>query len=285
VDELPNAAQAERWGGVAGHHWVEHEADYDRQLAEYGAALVDAARLGPHDQVLDVGCGTGRTTIDAATRAGRVLGVDLSPVMIERARSRATDHPNVRFEVADAQTAAFEPSFDVAISRFGLMFFADPARAFANLRRALVPGGRLVTVCWAGLEHNDWMRVPGEAFASVVPVGDLAEPGQPGPFSLASPESLTALLMESGWDDVQLDRLEFSVWVGGARTVDGAVEFVAGGSLGRSVLAGVTPDENRRALAAVHDALAPFATADGVALPSAAWLVQATNREDPLPRR
>jgi SAM-dependent methyltransferase len=285
VDELPNAAQAERWGGVAGQHWVEHEADYDRQLEEYGAVLVDAARLGPHDEVLDVGCGTGTTTIAAATRAGGVLGVDLSPVMIDRARTRAADHPNVRFEVADAQTAAFEPSFDVVISRFGLMFFADPARAFANLRRALVPGGRLVTVCWAALEHNDWMRVPGEAFASVVPVGDLAEPGQPGPFSLASPAALTALLVESGWDDVQLDLQQFSVWVGGARSVEGAVEFVARGSLGRSVLAGVTPDEKRRALAAVHDALAPFATADGVALPSAAWLVRAMNREDPAPHR
>ena len=273
----PNDEQAERWGGAAGRHWIEHEADYDRQLEEYGTALLDAAHLEERSRVLDIGCGTGTTSIAAARHARQVLGVDLSPVLIERARARAARHANVAFEVADAQTAAFEPTFDVVISRFGLMFFADPRAAFANLRRALVPGGRLVTVCWQSLDRNDWMRVPGNALAQVVPLGDLAEPGQPGPFSLSSPDELTNLLGDTGWDDITVDGWTFPVSVGGARSLDDAVEFVRGGSLGRSALAGVSPAVERRALGCVRDALAPFVTADGVVLPGAAWLVGATN--------
>ena len=273
----PNDEQAERWGGAAGRHWIDHEADYDRQLEEYGTALLDAAHLEERSRVLDIGCGTGTTSIAAARHARQVLGVDLSPVLIERARARAARHANVAFEVADAQIAAFEPTFDVVISRFGLMFFADPRAAFANLRRALVPGGRLVTVCWQSLDRNDWMRVPGNALAQVVPLGDLAEPGQPGPFSLSSPDELTNLLGDTGWDDITVDGWTFPVPVGGARSLDDAVEFVRGGSLGRSVLAGVSPTVERRALGCVRDALAPFVTADGVMLPGAAWLVGATN--------
>jgi SAM-dependent methyltransferase len=273
----PNDEQGERWGGAAGRHWIDHEADYDRQLEEYGTALLDAAHLEERSRVLDVGCGTGTTSIAAARHARQVLGVDLSPVLIERARVRAARHANVAFEVADAQIAAFEPTFDVVISRFGLMFFADPRAAFANLRRALVPGGRLATVCWQSLDRNDWMRVPGNALAQVVPLGDLAEPGQPGPFSLSSPDELTNVLGDTGWDDITVDGWTFPVPVGGARSLDDAVEFVRGGSLGRSVLAGVSPTVERRALGCVRDALAPFVTADGVVLPGAAWLVGATN--------
>jgi SAM-dependent methyltransferase len=273
----PNAEQAERWGGVAGRHWIEHEADYDRQLEGCGTALLDAAHLEPRFRVLDVGCGTGTTSIAASPHARQVLGIDLSPVLIERARVRAAAHPNVTFDVADAQTAAFEPTFDVLLSRFGLMFFADPRAAFANLRRALVPGGRLVTVCWQSLDRNDWMRVPGDALAQVVPGGDIAEPGQPGPFSLSSADALTTLLGDTGWDDVTVDGWTFPVPVGGARSLDDAVEFVRGGSLGRSMLAGVSAADERRALGCVRDALAPYVTADGVMLPAAAWLVGATN--------
>jgi SAM-dependent methyltransferase len=285
VNDGPNSAQAERWAGAAGHHWVEHEADYDRQLEVCGRAVIDAAGLDGQAQVLDVGCGTGTTAIAAARHARRVVGVDLSPVMIERARTRAAGHVNVDFAVADAQTAGFEGRFDVIISRFGLMFFADPRAALANLRRALVPGGRLAAVCWQRLDRNDWMRVPGEALAQVVPLGDLAEPGQPGPFSLGSRDELLRLLADTGWDDVTVDGLTFPVPVGGARSLDDAVEFVRGGSLGRSALAGVSPAVQRRALGAVRDALAPYATGAGVVLPGAAWLVRAGTGVTEAPRR
>jgi SAM-dependent methyltransferase len=268
----PNQAQAERWGGAGGAFWVEHQAGYDRQLEGYGAAMLAAAELKDTDAVLDVGCGTGTTALQAGRQAARVLGVDLSPVMIARARARAADATNVRFEVADAQVASLEPH-DVAISRFGLMFFDDPRAAFANLRTAAT---RLATVCWQGVEHNDWMAVPAAAMGRVVPVGDLAEPGQPGPFSLAVRDQLVAVLVDAGWVDVRVDAVSMPVPVGGAYTLDDAVSHLAASSLGRSLLAGVDEVTTARALDAVREALAPFLTDEGVVLPSAAWLVRAT---------
>ena len=270
----PNQAQAERWGGAGGAFWVEHEAGYDRQLGAYGDAMLDAASLADTDAVLDVGCGTGTTALQAGLRAATVLGVDLSPIMIARARERAAGVANVRFEVADAQTAPLG-HHDVVISRFGLMFFDDPRAAFANLRAAVDPAGRLATVCWQGVDRNDWMGVPGTALARVVPVGDLAEPGQPGPFSLASRDHVRAVLHDAGWTDVAVEAIAMPVLVGGARTLDGAVRHVEASSLGRSVLQGVDAAVAARALDAVRDALLPHLTEDGVVLPSAAWLVQA----------
>jgi len=214
VPVAPNQAQAERWGGAGGAFWVEHEAGYDRQLGGYGAAMLAAADLTDRDAVLDAGCGTGTTALQAGGRAARVLGIDLSPVMIARARERAAAAANVRFEVADAQTAPLD-HHDVVISRFGLMFFDDPPAAFTNLRAAAGAAGRLATVCWQGLERNDWMGVPGAAMRRVVPVGDLGEPGQPGPFSLASRDRLAALLPRSRQLDPAADEIGGRAAVGG----------------------------------------------------------------------
>jgi len=284
VPAAANQAQAERWGGAGGAFWVEHQAGYDRQLGGYGAAMLAAADLTDGDAVLDAGCGTGTTALQAGRHAARVLGIDLSPLMIARARERAATAANVRFEVADAQTAPLD-HHDVVISRFGLMFFDDPSAAFANLRGAVGAAGRLATVCWQGVEHNDWMGVPGAAMGRVVPVGNLSEPGQPGPFSLASRDHLAALLDGAGWVDVDIEAVTMPIPIGGAWTLDDAVAHLAASSLGRSVLAGVDAPTTTRALHAVRDALAPFLTEDGVVLPSAAWLVRAAGGRDARRRR
>lgn len=268
----PNQAQAERWRGAGGAFWVENQAGYDRELEGYGAAMLAAAGLTDTDAVLDVGCGTGTTALQAGQHAARVLGVDLSPVMITRARARAAGVTNVRFDVADAQVASLPPH-DVAISRFGIMFFDDPRAAFANLCGA---AERLTMVCWQGVERNDWMGVPAAAMGRVVPVGDISEPGQPGPFSLARRDDLVALLGAAGWLDVHVDAVSMPVPIGGAYALDDAVAHVAASSLGRSVLADVDDTTKARALDAMRDALAPFLTDEGVILPSAAWLVRAS---------
>ncbi len=282
--EPPNAAQAERWGGAGGRHWIEHEAAYDRQLEPFGVALLAGAALEPHERVLDVGCGTGTTALAAARTAPAVLGVDLAAPLIDRARARAqaTGARNVEFRVADAQTVQLPEDFDVVLSRFGVMFFEDPRAAFANLRGTLAPDrGRLAAVCWQGLEHNDWMRVPAEALARVTPIGDLARPDQPGPFSLANADELVSVLVDSGWENVTLDAVTTPVLLGDGGSLEEVVAVVRGGSLGRSALTGVPVDVERRALDAVRDALAEFATPQGLVLPGAAWLVRAAGRFDP----
>ena len=278
MTERPNAAQTERWSGAAGRHWLDYEAAYDRQLEQFGTALVAGAALGPDDRVLDVGCGTGATTLAAAATARSVLGIDLSALMVERAQARARSAAvdRVEFRVADAQTVALPEPVDVVISRFGVMFFDDPRAAFANLRRALAAaGGRLAVECWQGLERNDWMRIPAEALARVTPLADPAEPGQPGPFSLGDPETLRSVLVDAGWRAVTLDPVTAPVLVGGGGSLDEIVAFLRGGSLGRSALTGVSADVERRALDALRETLAEHETPAGVSLPGAAWLARA----------
>jgi SAM-dependent methyltransferase len=177
--------------------------DYDAELRLHHQVLRRACGVGRHDHVLDVGCGTGQTTRQAArtATAGSALGVDLSAAMLDRARdlARAQGLGNVTFQRADAQVHRFPPArFDLAISRFGTMFFDDPAAAFANIARALRPGGRLVMMVWQGQEHNEWAVAihrslePFEGSVAVAPAG-------PDPFSLADPARVAGILEVAGW--------------------------------------------------------------------------------------
>jgi SAM-dependent methyltransferase len=273
-----NRDQIEYWNSDQSRHWVERQWRYDAMLEPYGRRLLGAAEIAPHERVLDVGCGTGTTTLAAATGAQDALGVDISEPMIARARDRAREQgrQNARFEVADAQTAPFESQFhDVVISRFGVMFFDDPVAAFANLRTALRADGRIVFVCWQNRADNEWVLVPGMAAAAHVPPPDVGESVAPGPFALGDAERLRALLTRAGFGDVGIQPLADSILLGGGGTVDDAVDFFRSTSMGRALLAEASPDEVARAIDAVRAALAPYQTPEGVRLGTAAWLVHA----------
>src|SRR5215510_14127013 len=170
MPEIANLDQAAAWDGPQGDLWVEREEMLNASLVPHTEALLAAADVGRSDRVLDVGCGTGATTRACARRAadGDALGVDLSTAMLRRARERAASEgvQNVTFEHGDAQVHPFpEARFDLVVSRFGVMFFADPVAAFANLRRATAPGGRFAAVVWQGVERNEWIALPREALA------------------------------------------------------------------------------------------------------------------------
>ena len=198
-----NAGQDEYWNADEARHWVDEAGAYDRMLAPFASRLLEAAAIAVEDQVLDIGCGTGPTTCDAARAAanGHATGLDISRAMIEAARARASrdDLTNVSFEVGDAQTRRFDPgSVDVVMSRFGVMFFDDPVAAFANIRAALRAGGRLVFVCWQGQIANEWIAVPGLAAAQHVPLPTPGPPGAPGPFSFADADHVRNVLTGAG---------------------------------------------------------------------------------------
>ena len=277
VADGPNREQDAFWQ-EAGRHWVAHEERYDRQLQPFLEAILDKAGLRPGMRVLDVGCGFGTLTLEAARAvapSGSALGIDLSEPMLERARARAAgaDVSNVTFLRADAQTHRFDGHADRVVSRYGVMFFADPVAAFGNLARALRPGGRLAVAVWQGGERNPWMLVPCGAAASVVPL-PVPAPGAPGPFSLGDEDRLHSILDAAGLQAVELHPVEVPLALAGGGGLDEVVSFLAEGTVGRA-LAGATDDQRAVAMEAVRDALRPHLGPDGVVLDSAAWVVTA----------
>jgi SAM-dependent methyltransferase len=278
VNDRPNSAMTDNWNGIGGETWVANAAHHDRQLAGFGDDILVAAALTPTDRVLDIGCGTGGFTRAAARLAtqGEALGVDIGRPLVEAARAQAAAEgpANVRFEQADAQVHPFVPkSVDVVLSRFGVMFFDDPGAAFANVRTAVDDGGRLAFVCWRTLDHNPWTAVSRAALSEHLGPSDLGPPDAPGPFSLADPDRIRAVLAEGGFTRVTVDEVSHPMWLGS--DVDEAVRGVKGQMFARTLFAGKPPDLIDRAVAALRAALAEVAGPDGIVLASSAWLVTA----------
>jgi SAM-dependent methyltransferase len=279
---IANTEQAEHWNagdGVA--HWISNHARYERMHAPFTAMILGAAGLRPGGSVLDVGCGCGGTTLAAArlVAPGQATGLDLSAPMLARARAdaAAAGLANAVFVQGDAQVHPLDPArFDVVLSRFGVMFFDDPLAAFANIRSATRPAGRLVFVCWQPLDANQWLLVPGAALAEHVPVGGFGPGDGPGMFAFADPDRIRQILATAGWQDIEITGEHASILVGGGGSVDDAVEFLRTGSIGRTMLAGADARTADRAIASVRAALTPYADAKGVHLDAAVWLVQAT---------
>jgi SAM-dependent methyltransferase len=273
-----NEQQARYWHERSAH-WLAAEARYDVQLRPFGERLLEVAAPTPPEAVLEVGCGAGATTValgEALCPDGAVLAVDIASAMVAHTRQRAAEAGLACVEAveADAQVHPFERRrFDVVVSRFGLMFFADPAAAFGNLARALRPGGRIAFACWQSADRNPWSALPKAAAAAHVAV-PVVPPDAPGPLSLADPERIRALLAGAGFSGAGIEPFEVDLLLGGGGALDDAVGFVAEGSLA-TVLAAAGPAARDAAVAAVRDALAPYETARGVVMPAAAWLVTA----------
>jgi len=249
--------------------------DYDAELVRYNTHLQATAGIQPGDQVLDLGCGAGQTSRQAArsARAGSVVGVDVSPDMLVRARRLADEEGlgNVTFEHADAQTHRFEPQgFTLAISRFGTMFFADPVAAFANIGSALRPGARLVQVVWQSADRQPWVAAIRGAVA-----GDRPLPPEllGGPFSLADPAVLDGVLAQAGFVEVEITDVQEPIHYGSdatkaheALTELGMIEFLA-----PDLDAASKPQARDR----LRTVLEENETSDGVWFDSACWLVTA----------
>jgi SAM-dependent methyltransferase len=280
TDSETNAAQSEYWNSDEAFHWVEDQESYDRMLAPFATALLERAAFAPDDRVLDIGCGTGPTTCAAARLVpqGQARGLDISQQMIEGARSRARELgiTNVSFDVGDAQIGAFAPDADVVISRFGVMFFDDPAGAFANLRTAIRAGGRLVFVCWQELFANEWMAVTAGAALAHLPLPDPGPPGAPGPFSLGDADHVREVLRTAGYSEITIDPFESPILVAGGGSVEEASTFMQRTGMARALFADAPPDAVERAKEAVTAVLSEHWTPEGVRMGTATWLVTAT---------
>lgn len=279
---MSDSATAAEWDGDEAQHWVTEADRYDGQLAPFGELLLDRLRLVASEKVVDVGCGCGAITIHAAQMSAFAVGVDVSIEMLAVAHQRAdaAGVANVQFVAGDAARHQFAAEgFDAVVSRFGVMFFDDPVVAFTNLHRALRVGGRLVFLCWQGMEANPWLLVPGVAAAAHVPLPAFSGPGGPGMFSLADRDHLTTVLSAAGFNDIEIEPVSPAITLGGGGFLEDTIGFLLGTGIARALLDGVEPDAQRRAIDAITGALAEYyEPAHGVVLGTGAWLVSAARR-------
>jgi SAM-dependent methyltransferase len=276
-----NEDMVQLWNGEGGATWAARPERYDAMLGGFGERVLQAAALVPGERVVDVGCGGGQLTLQAAQAVGAggsVVGLDVSTQLLALTRRRAAEAGLTHVAVleADAQSHPFSAGgFEVVLSRFGVMFFADPVAAFANLLRATAQGGRLAFVCWQPAPMNEWVTVPMFAVGPVVGFPDPPAPNAPGPFAFGDGDRLRDILTTAGWSDVQLEDVQTTISPGGSRTPEEAVNFFAEDTFGQLLLRKAEPAQQAAALEALRAAYDAHSAPDGIRVKAAAWIVTA----------
>ncbi len=276
-----NADQAAYWGGAAGRRWIERQEMLDSVLAPILEVLIERAAVAAGERVVDIGCGCGASAIAVAQRVGRtgrVTGLDISAPMLARARQRAPADLSVEFVLADATVHAFEPGrADLLISRFGVMFFADPVLSFQNMRKALGPGGRLAFACWRALSDNPWMDLPLQQALKHVAPPPLPGPDDPGPFAFAHAERVRGIMADAGFSAIALEPVDLVVDLAAGRGLDGAVRGALDIGPVRRTLDGQPPETEAKVAEAIRTALAPLQEGETVPLAASIWIASARN--------
>jgi SAM-dependent methyltransferase len=269
---IANTQQSDMWNGYEGVRWAEQEDRWDLLNGVFNDDMFGVAGIGPAARVLDIGCGNGQTTrLAAQLTSGEAVGIDLSTPMLERARVAAKDLPNAVFVHGDAQVYPFEPaSFDVAISRFGLTFFAEPIAALANVGRGMKAGGRLAAVCVGDYTSGDWAGIIG-AMAQSLPLPFLNAPNPRD--ALADPASIEHVLTSAGFTNVSATEVvRRNRW---GNDAEDAADFLLNFGPVHSIYEQVDEATAKGARLAVAEAFAPYQGSEGVLVPTPAWLVSA----------
>jgi SAM-dependent methyltransferase len=279
VTPAGNAAQIDFWNAAAGATWAAFQIQLDRQLEPLGAEAMRVLDPAPGEHILDIGCGCGQTSFALAERVGangQVLGVDISQPMLAvvRDRSVAAGGAAPIFREADAAAADLgEAAFDGVFSRFGVMFFSDPTAAFAHIRHAVKPQGRLAFVCWRPLAENPWMHAPMDAARPALPPLPPSDPTAPGPFAFSDPERVRSILTGAGFGAVRI--APFDTRIGSGNLQETVALTVRVGPLAAALRE--NPDRAEAVMNLVRPALAAYVTPEGVFMPAAVWIVSAVN--------
>ena len=261
-----------------GHAWVSQQAVISDVFTSVTSVSFKAAAAKPGEHVVDIGCGTGDTLLDFAKvvgPSGAALGVDVSVPMLGFARHRAAEagYGNVSCALADATTYAFEPRWaDLVYSRFGVMFFDDPLKAFTNIRGGMKPGGRLVFVCFRTMPESPWFRVPIEAARPHLPAQPPADPLAPGMFSFAREERVRGILSDAGFREIALKAVDVPMH---GKDIAQSMAFITQAGPLPAILENGSEEQRTRATEAVREALAANIGADGCGLRAGLWLVSA----------
>jgi SAM-dependent methyltransferase len=278
-----NADQIDYWNEVAGAKWVANQARLDRLMAPLADALIDGAAAKRGERILDIGCGCGDVSLRLAESigaAGHVTGLDISAPMLAHAAVRLHastpgDRAPVSWLQADAMTHSFEPDHDLLVSRFGVMFFDDPPRAFANLGRAMKPGARFAFLTWRRRPEVEWMQTPLEWMAPLLPIPPETI-GAIGPFGLADSEATCRMMTAAGFRSVSVDAVDCSLTIGAgatdAETVDDAFTLLTNAGAAANSLREADPDMRSRASGLLRDGLQARVTNGRVTMGGACWL-------------
>ena len=278
--DAANAKMIEHWNGEGGRSWVARQQSQER-LTAITDLLFARAAVQPGERAIDIGCGTGVTTTDLLRLVGpdgRVLGVDISAPMLARARERLGSDPRLTLVQADATTYSFpEQSFDLALSRMGVMFFAEPAKSFANIRRGIRRGGRLTFACWRTLDENPWQGLPARAILSVLPMPPQLDPEEPGGFALGAEARVRRILEQAGFNAIGLEPVDTERNLAPDGNIDAAVTAAVGSGLAARLMRDQPAGVVSAAREAVRAALAPLLRDGRIPLAAAAWIVSARN--------
>jgi len=277
--EVFSQEQRARWNGIDGEYWASHQDRLDRTLAPVTGPLLAFAAPRAGSTVIDVGCGCGATTLELARAvgpSGRVLGLDVSGPMLALAAERLRAFANTTCMLGDAAELPLRDlGADLIVSRFGVMFFGNPVAAFANLRTGLASGGRLRFACWRPIKENPWLQIPLHAVYEHAPRLPKPEPEEPGPFAFGDPARVTRILTAAGFTAPSFTPLDIQIDISAGGTLEDAVIQSSAMGPAKRALAD-QPDEVRAAaLESIRRALTPHASAAGVKLPGAVWLVAA----------
>jgi SAM-dependent methyltransferase len=274
-----NADQIAYWNGPGGQRWADRQQAQDILLKPIADTLIDRAKPKAGERIIDVGCGSGATSIAFAQQvgsSGHVFGIDISGPMLARARASAPRELPVDFALADATIYPFDPaSFDLLASRFGVMFFAEPSRSFANMRKALRPSGRLAFACWREPRENPFFMTPLQAVYKHVAKLPQQGPEDPGPFSFASEARVHRILGEAGFTGIAMEPHNLALDVAIGRGLEAAVQGALEIGPASRALEGHPADVRAAATNSIREILATFAKGETVPLPASIWIVTA----------
>ena len=276
-----NADQMEYWNGPGGRRWVDRQSIQDVVLAPVSEILLDRAEVAAGEGVIDIGCGCGATTVELARRVGptgHVVGLDISAPMLARARELAPPSLSLELVLADATVHRFEPACaDLLFSRFGVMFFADPAISFGNMRKALRRNGRVVFACWREPRKNPWVILPLQEAYKHVPRLPEVGPDDPGPFSFAREERVRRILSEAGFSSIAMEAVDLTLDLAVGRGLDAAVEGALEiGPVSRA-LEGQPPELRAEVASSIRTAFASLRKGETIPLDASIWIASAAS--------